>query len=78
MSINNLEYLLTGHYWVGTIVWHIIIKPQSLIRRSFVWSAEAYLSYSLSALSLCGFIAAIYSWYNNTAYPSEFYGPSGP
>ena len=20
----------------------------------------------------------IYSWYNNTAYPSEFYGPTGP
>ena len=83
MSINNLEDLLTGHYWVGTIVciasvWHIITKPQLLICRSFVWSAEAYLSYSLSALSLCGFIAAIYSWYNNTAYPSEFYGPSGP
>ena len=23
-------------------------------------------------------ITAIYSWYNNTAYPSEFYGPTGP
>ena len=38
----------------------------------------AYLSYSLSAIALCGSIAAIYSWYNNTAYPSEFYGPTGP
>ena len=35
-------------------------------------------TYSLSALGLCGSLAAIYSWYNNTAYPSEFYGPTGP
>jgi photosystem II CP43 chlorophyll apoprotein len=27
---------------------------------------------------VCGFIASVYSWYNNTAYPSEFYGPTGP
>jgi photosystem II CP43 chlorophyll apoprotein len=25
-----------------------------------------------------GFTASTYSWYNNTAYPSEFYGPTGP
>jgi photosystem II CP43 chlorophyll apoprotein len=35
------------------------------------------LSYSLGALSLMGFIAAVMVWYNNTAYPSEFYGPTG-
>ena len=46
--------------------------------RAYLWSPEAYLSYSLSAISVCGFIAAVYSWYNNTAYPSEFYGPTGP
>jgi photosystem II CP43 chlorophyll apoprotein len=83
MSINNMEDLLTGHYWVGTLlciaaVWHIVTKPELLICRPFTWSAEAYLSYSLSAIAKCGFIAAVYSWYNNTAYPSEFYGPSGP
>ena len=27
---------------------------------------------------MLGFTAALYSWYNNTAYPSEFYGPTGP
>jgi photosystem II CP43 chlorophyll apoprotein len=47
-------------------------------RRAFVWSGEAYLSYSLAAISLMGFTASLYSWYNNTAYPSELYGPTGP
>ena len=39
-------------------------------------------SYSLYFNSCVSWIiielAAIYSWYNNTAYPSEFYGPTGP
>jgi photosystem II CP43 chlorophyll apoprotein len=25
-----------------------------------------------------GLTAAVFVWYNNTAYPSEFYGPTGP
>jgi len=83
ISINNMEDLLGGHYWVGYIlliggIFHILTRPIPIVIRGFTWSGEAYLSYSLSALSLCGFIAAIYSWYNNTAYPSEFYGPTGP
>jgi photosystem II CP43 chlorophyll apoprotein len=83
ISINNLEDLVGGHYWVGIGcllggIWHVVTTPNRAVLSSFLWSAEAYLSYSLSALSLCGFIAAVYSWYNNTAYPSEFYGPTGP
>jgi len=83
ISINNLEDLIGGHYWVGLIclaggIWHIQTRPYSIVVRSFTWSGEAYLAYSLSALSLLGFIAAVFSWYNNTAYPSEFYGPTGP
>jgi photosystem II CP43 chlorophyll apoprotein len=27
---------------------------------------------------MMGFIACCISWFNNTAYPSEFYGPTGP
>jgi photosystem II CP43 chlorophyll apoprotein len=42
-----------------------------------VWSTEAYLSYSLGALSVFGFIACCFVRFNNTAYPSEFYGPTG-
>jgi photosystem II CP43 chlorophyll apoprotein len=83
LSINNMEDLIGGHYWVGMYlllggVWHIQTKPLFIIVRGFPWSGEAYLSYSLSALALCGSIAAVYAWYNNTAYPSEFYGPTGP
>jgi len=83
ISINNMEDLIGGHYWVCIScliggVWHIQTRPLSIIVRGFTWSGEAYLSYSLSAIALCGSIAAIYSWYNNTAYPSEFYGPTGP
>ena len=83
MAINNMEDLVGGHIWVGVLcltggIWHITTKPFPWARRAFVWSGEAYLSYSLAALSLMGYSAAVYSWYNNTAYPSEFYGPTGP
>jgi len=83
ISINNMEDLVGGHYWVGLYliiggIWHVQTRPFAVIVRGFTWSGEAYLSYSLSALALCGFVAATYSWYNNTAYPSEFYGPTGP
>ena len=83
ISINNMEDLIGGHHWVGVGcllggAWHILTSPSRPVLTSFLWSAEAYLSYSLASLSLCGFIAAIYAWYNNTAYPSEFYGPTGP
>ena len=83
ISINNLEDLVGGHYWIGVYLiigsaWHVQTRPIGIVVRGFTWSGEAYLSYSLSAIALCGFVAATYAWYNNTAYPSEFYGPTGP
>jgi photosystem II CP43 chlorophyll apoprotein len=83
ISVDTLEDLLGGHIWIGFLCivggfWHICTTPFSWVRRTFVWSGEAYLSYSLGALGLMGLIAAVYVWYNNTAYPSEFYGPTGP
>merc|ERR1711908_42260 len=83
VSINNMEDLVGGHIWVGILcisggIWHIRTKPFAWVRRTFVWSGEAYLSYSLAALASMGITAAVFVWYNNTAYPSEFYGPTGP
>jgi len=83
ISVNNMEDLIGGHYWIAVIlflgsIWHIQTRPSSYVIRSYLWTAEAYLSYSLASLSVLGFIAAVYVWYNNTAYPSEFYGPTGP
>ncbi len=83
VSVDNMEDIIGGHIWLGLIcifggVYHILTKPFGWARRAFIWSGEAYLSYSLGALSLMGFIAACFVWFNNTAYPSEFYGPTGP
>ena len=77
MSVDNMEDVIGGHIWVGTTLiiggfWHIFTKPFAWARRAFVWSGEAYLSYSLAAISLMGFTAALYAWYNNTAYPVSY------
>ncbi|MEM8638979.1 MAG: photosystem II reaction center protein CP43 [Cyanobacteria bacterium P01_G01_bin.54] len=81
VGVNNVEDIIGGHIWVGLIcigggIWHILTKPFGWARRAFVWTGEAYLSYSLGALSLMGFVASFMVWFNNTAYPSEFYGPT--
>ena len=81
VSVDNMEDIIGGHIWIGFIciaggIWHILTKPFGWVRRAFIWSGEAYLSYSLGALSLMGLIASCYVWFNNTAYPSEFYGPT--
>ena len=49
-----MEDLVGGHIWVGALclvggIWHIVTKPFAWARRAFVWSGEAYLSYSLAA-----------------------------
>jgi photosystem II CP43 chlorophyll apoprotein len=81
VGVDNMEDIIGGHIWVGIIciaggVWHILTKPFGWARRAFIWSGEAYLSYSLGALSLMGLIASCMVWFNNTAYPSEFFGPT--
>lgn len=60
--VDNLEDVMGGHLYVSGLtlaggLWHILTTPWPWARRAFVWSGEAYLSYSLGALSLMGFIA---------------------
>ena len=81
VGVDNMEDVIGGHIWVGLIcisggIWHILTKPFGWARRAFIWSGEAYLSYSLGALSLMGFIASCMVWFNTTVYPSEFFGPT--
>jgi photosystem II CP43 chlorophyll apoprotein len=83
IGVNTVDDIVGGHLWVGSLclvggVLHIFTRPSAWVRRALVWSGEAYLSYSLAALSLMGLTAAVFVWYNNTAYPSEFFGPTGP
>jgi len=81
VGVDNMEDVIGGHIWVGIMciaggIWHILTKPFGWARRAFVWSGEAYLSYSIGAVSLMAFVASTMVWYNNTVYPSEFYGPT--
>jgi photosystem II CP43 chlorophyll apoprotein len=81
-AVNNLEDVVGGHIWIGTIcilggIWHIVTEPTRWAKGLFVWSGEAYLSYSQAALAYMGFFAAYFVWVNETVYPSVFFGPVG-
>ena len=83
VSVNNMEDVVGGHFWVGFFLaaaglWHIQTYPSGAFSRSFAWAGEAVLAYSLGALAVMGLTAAAFSWYNTTAYPSPFFGPTGP
>ena len=62
VRVDSLEDIVGGHYVVawGCIIggiWHIATGPWTWAQRALTWSGEAYLSYSLAALSLMGFTA---------------------
>ncbi|MDB9313976.1 chlorophyll a/b binding light-harvesting protein [Spirulina sp. CS-785/01] len=79
-GVNNLDVVVGGHIWIGVLLiggglFHIATQPYAWTHSLFVWSGEAYLSYSLGALALMGFIATLYISVNTTVYPEVFYGP---
>ena len=83
IGVHSLEGVIGGHSWLGLFLisggfWHVATQPFDALMRAFTWSGEAILGYSLSTLSLCSFTAAVLAWYNDTAYPSEMCGPTGP
>lgn len=78
-SVNNLEDLVGGHIYVGLMclvggIWHILSEPFALVKQLLVWSEEAYLSYSIGALSLIAFIFTLFISVNTVAFPPEFFG----
>jgi photosystem II CP43 chlorophyll apoprotein len=70
--------------------WHALTKPFAWARYAFEWSGKAYLSYilynhlllhkkNLLVLYIKCFVRFLvfglsFVWFNNTVYPSEFYG----
>jgi photosystem II CP43 chlorophyll apoprotein len=81
-SVNNLEDVVGGHIWIGALcilggIWHIATQPKQWAKGLFIWSGEAYLSYSQGALAYMGFLAAYFVSVNDTVYPSVFFGPVG-
>lgn len=81
VGVNNMEDLVGGHIWVGIMLiaggfWHYFTTPWKWTHKVFTWTGEAYLSQSLANVCAQAFIATMFIWFNNTAYPSEFYGPT--
>lgn len=79
-SVDNLEDVVGGHIWVGLMcvlggIWHIRTVPRAWAKPLFVWSGEAYLSYSIGAVSLMAFVATLFVSVNTLVFPPEFYGP---
>ncbi|MEO1519988.1 MAG: chlorophyll a/b binding light-harvesting protein [Cyanobacteria bacterium J06633_2] len=78
-SVNSLEDIVGGHIYMAIILllggaWHITTTPFDWAKKLFVWTGEAYLSYSIGAVSLMAFVATLFVSVNTTAFPPEFFG----
>jgi len=81
VGVNSMEDIVGGHVWLGIFQLlgghlHMQVKPFGWARRAFIWNGEGLLSYALGGLCVASFVASTFIWFNNTAYPSEFYGPT--
>ncbi|KAL5067346.1 hypothetical protein RYX36_018233 [Vicia faba] len=63
-------------------IYHALLGPETLEESfpffGYVWKDRNKMTTILGALAVFGFIACCFVWFNNTAYPSDFYGPTGP
>ncbi|NEQ42975.1 MAG: chlorophyll a/b binding light-harvesting protein [Leptolyngbya sp. SIOISBB] len=80
-GVDSLEDVVGGHIWVGVTliaggIWHIVTKPLAWAKPLFVWSGEAYLSYSVGAVALMSFVATLFVSVNSLVFPTEFFGPT--
>ncbi|MEM9154820.1 MAG: chlorophyll a/b binding light-harvesting protein [Cyanobacteria bacterium P01_F01_bin.33] len=80
-AVDNLEDVVGGHLWLGIILiggglWHINNPPSQWTQNLFVWSGEAYLSYSVGAVGLMALVATLFVSVNTTVFPTEFFGPA--
>lgn len=80
-SVDSLEDVVGGHLLIALLcliggLWHIATQPLRWTHNLFVWSGEAYLAYSLGALSLMAFVATLFVSFNIVAFPPDFFGPT--
>ncbi|MDV3349029.1 chlorophyll a/b binding light-harvesting protein [Leptolyngbyaceae cyanobacterium CCMR0082] len=80
-GVDNLEDVVGGHLYIGIVLilgglWHISSKPAAWVKQLFVFSGEAYLAYSLGALSLMAFVATLFVSVNSLVFPTDFFGPT--
>ncbi|MEM6433023.1 MAG: chlorophyll a/b binding light-harvesting protein [Cyanobacteria bacterium P01_D01_bin.115] len=80
-GVDTLEDVIGGHIWIGAMligggIWHILTKPLAWTKPLFVWSGEAYLSYSIGAVALMSFVATLFVSVNSLVFPTEFFGPT--
>merc|ERR1711966_52718 len=63
IGVNSMEDIIGGHIWLGLTC--IFGGIWHVITKPFGWVRRAFI-----------WNGEAYIWFNNTAYPSEFYGPT--
>lgn len=78
-AVDNMETVIGGHLLIGSLeiaggVFHIVSKPFGVEAKSWSYSGEAVLSYSLAALGLMGVGSSLFVANCDLVYPPELYG----